>query len=62
MVFFLFLLINMSVCKVIFFCHAMSKATQYVTNDAKVCVKFSKDDSKVIQSLLQKNVTWIMSL
>jgi hypothetical protein len=52
----------MSICKVIFFGHAMSKATQYVTNDAKVCVKFSKDGSKAIQSLLQNNGTWIMNL
>jgi hypothetical protein len=40
----------------------MSKATQYVTNDAKVCVKFSKGGLKAIQSLLQKNVTWIINL
>jgi hypothetical protein len=34
----------------------MSKVTQYVVDDTKVCVRFSKVNLKEVQSLLQKTL------
>jgi hypothetical protein len=40
------------------FGHVMSRATQYVANNAKVCARFSKVNLKVVQLSLQKTITW----
>ncbi len=40
------------------FGHAMSKACQYVDDDAKVCHVFAKVSLKGVQSSLQKIITW----
>jgi hypothetical protein len=36
------------------FKHAMSMATQYVIDDVKICVEYSKVSLKIVQSSLQK--------
>jgi hypothetical protein len=40
----------------------MSNATQYVVNNAKVCARFSKVNLKVVQSSLQKSITWTQNI
>jgi hypothetical protein len=44
------------------FGHVMSNATQYVVNNAKVCARFSKVNLKVVQSSLQKSITWAQNI
>ncbi len=40
------------------FGHAMFKATQYATNDTKMCVGFSKVNLKGVQTSLQNTIIW----
>ncbi len=41
------------------FGHAMSKATQYATNNTKMCARFSEVNLKGAQVSLQKTINWI---
>jgi len=44
------------------FGHAMSKATQYVTNENNACVGFLEVSFSEAQSFLQKTIIWIKTI